>query len=115
MQSPQQKSDRKPRFFENFALGLKVLASELKWLGISLVHRWELSQMRKRLDEEYETLGGLKERRKSSDDPSLAEDIELSTRQIDFLKQEIDHLGEENERSRADYVDCRLEKWGMKG
>jgi cell division protein FtsB len=104
----------KPRFFETFGLGLKLVASELKWLGIEAIHRLEARQMKRRLAEEQRELGELTQKKTAQPDSAAYDrEIELALKQVEFLKEEIDHLEAENRRSRQDYIAKRAKRWGL--
>jgi len=96
-------------------LGLKVLASELRWTLLRALRQLEIRQLRKRLDQEYSTLGRLTA---NMADEAVADDEiryehELSLGQVAFLRQEIAHLEAERQRSRSEYVRRRMSKWNM--
>ncbi|CCH49746.1 hypothetical protein [Pseudodesulfovibrio piezophilus] len=72
---------------EVFLLGLKTWTAEVKWLGKSVLTRFEISRLEKELNREYGILGRLAESPRGKKDEK-----ELSLRQIDFLKEEIETL-----------------------
>ncbi len=95
----------------NLVMGWKVLSSEFKWLGIRAFRRWEIKQLRKRLDSEYQTVGKLVTDLLENNlplDPKTPE-AELSIKQISFLKEEIEHMEKELAASRKDYVTRRTQ------
>lgn len=81
---------------DNFRLGLSVWTSEMKWLATSLVRRFEISRLAKRLDEEYTRLGRVAEAPRGR----MAEK-ELCLKQIAFLKDEMAALQDELEARRT--------------
>lgn len=83
--------------------GFSVMGSELQWVAIRSLRDWEIRQLRKRLQEEYTTLGRL-----DAEETSDSRDAELSRRQISFLKEEIDHLEQELVRARQEFVRSRV-------
>lgn len=89
-------------------LGWKLLASELRWLALKSLRRWEVRQLRKRLRQEYTTLGRL-----TSQDASQ-EATDLCRRQIEFLQEEIEYLEKELATTRDDIVSRRVQQWGLK-
>ena len=98
------------------ALGLKVLASEYKWLGLKGMRAFEIRQMKRRLDQEYTVLG--RALSKILTDPEakkasfpIDEDTRLILRQISFLRDEISLLEEEREQLREHFVARRKEAW----
>ena len=96
----------------NLVMGWKVLSSEFKWLFIRAFRRWEIKQLRKRLNEEYQTVGELFSDlldQKKPLDPATPE-AELSIKQISFLKEEIDHMETELSASRKDYISRRTQE-----
>ncbi len=70
-----------------FLLGLKTWLAEIKWLTKSVLTRFEISRLEKELEQEYGTLGRIAEMPRGK-----KEEKELSLKQIDFLKEEIDTL-----------------------
>lgn len=101
----------------NLRLGLRVLASELRWLVQRGLRGLEIRQVRKRLEQEYLTLGQISARlaAEDADRDSLRRDQELSVAQVAFLEQELALLEAERERSRAEYVRRRVNKWDLHG
>lgn len=92
--------------------GFKVLASEAKWVFIKSFRLWEIKQMKKRLAEEYQTLGTSFANchiTNTAFDPNTS-DNDLTLKQIAFLLEEIKHLEEELATTRSEYVKCRTVK-----
>jgi hypothetical protein len=107
------KNFQEPSFFKalwsNLLNGWKVIFSEFNWLFIKAFRRWEIKQLRKRLNEEYLALGKVYAffvEEKKSLDPEDTE-AEIPLKQISFLKEEIEHMEEELEKSRVEYVERR--------
>ncbi len=99
-------------------LGLLVLGSELRWIVLRGLRELEIRQMRKRLNQEYLTLGRCAERMSLTDAGTaeaeqLQRDNALSLGQVAFLKQEIALLEKERERSRGEYVRRRVSNWNL--
>ncbi len=92
---------------ETIVLGWKLLASELRWLALKSLRRWEIRQLRKRLRQEYANLGRLT----SQNAPKDATD--LARRQIEFLHEEIEYLEKELATTRDDMISRRLQQWGL--
>ena len=117
-------TDRRQRggFWDNLVTGLKVLASELRWMVIGRLRAFEIRQLRHRLKNEYETLGRLAEPVMAATEagkrPTLSaetrRDADLSLKQIDFLREEIDLLEDERRRSRHRFEQQRAEELGLK-
>ncbi len=80
-----------------FLLGLKTWLAEIRWLTKSILTRYEISRLEKELEQEYGTLGRITEMGKGK-----KQDKELSLKQIDFLKEEIETLRSELARDRED-------------
>ncbi len=70
-----------------FLLGLKTWLAEIKWLTKYLLTRFEISRLEKELEQEYALLGRIAEMPRGK-----KEEKELSLKQIDFLKEEIETL-----------------------
>jgi hypothetical protein len=97
--------------WNNLLNGWKVIFSEFKWLFIKMFRRWEIKQLRKRLNEEYLSLGKVYAffvEEKKPLDPEDTE-AEIPLKQISFLKEEIDHMEQELQKSRSEYVKRRSE------
>lgn len=89
--------------------GLRLLASETKWVFIRGFRRWEIRQMEKRLAEEYQNLGkSFSESRSRGEafDPATS-DNDLTLKQIDFLREELAHLEADLDATRNAYVKGR--------
>lgn len=100
-------------------LGLKVLAYELKWLVMKGIRGLELKQLERRLEAEYAALGkavaaGVADRNPKEPMPEPDHDMELALKQIDFLKEEIDHLIAEREKTAEEYQARRDKLFGPK-
>lgn len=83
--------------------GWSVMGRELQWGAIRSLRSWEIRQLRKRLQEEYTTLGRLS----ADDDSAQTREAEIARRQISFLQEEIDHLEQELVRARQEFVHDR--------
>lgn len=97
--------------------GLKVLVSELKWQCISIIRGLETRQMHKRLGREYQALGEMAYAaitRTDDDKPLPPADVKMLTavKQIDFLRDEIEHLKHESGRLRNEFVHNRSKNLG---
>lgn len=73
-----------------FQLGVQTWVTEMKWLAKSGLSRWEISRLEKELEEEYANLGRIAEAPRGK-----KEEKEMSLKQIQFLKEEIETLKEE--------------------
>jgi hypothetical protein len=82
-----------------FRIGLSVYWSELRWLGVSLLRRYEISRLAKRLREEYTRLGRVAEAPRGK-----MPEKELCLKQIAFLKEEMATLEKELEARRMERV-----------
>ncbi|MBC17823.1 conserved protein of unknown function [Pseudodesulfovibrio profundus] len=82
---------------EVFTLGLKTWVAEIKWLGKSILTRFEISRLEKELEQEYGNLGRIAEAPRGR-----KAEKEMSLRQIDFLKEEIETLKDELIRDREE-------------
>ncbi|WP_243544374.1 hypothetical protein [Pseudodesulfovibrio tunisiensis] len=87
--------ERKESLPELFLLGLRTWLAEMKWLCRSLVRRFEISRLEKELEQEYALLGRIAEAPRGK-----MEEKEMSLKQIEFLKSEIETLGTELARDR---------------
>lgn len=89
--------------FKTISLGVKSIFSEVHWNVIKGLRKWEIKELKKKLDREYLKLGklyyGLKE-----DDEEAKKEIELAKNQIDFLETEINSLEKEMESLRDKIV-----------
>jgi cell division protein FtsB len=70
-----------------FLLGLKTWLEEIKWLGKSVLARFEISRLEKELEQEYGILGRITESPKGK-----KEEKGLCLKQVSFLKEEIETL-----------------------
>jgi hypothetical protein len=98
--------------------GLKVLASELKWQLVHIFRRLETRQMNKRLEREHRILGEAvfeKMRRSEEGAPLPPPDGKMLTaaKQIEFLRDEIEHLRMESRRMRSELVSNRSKDLGF--
>jgi hypothetical protein len=99
--------------------GLKVLGSELKWQCISIIRGLETRQMHKRLGREYQALGEMAYAsitKTAEDKPMPHADVKMlsTVKQIDFLRDEIEHLKRESGRLRNEFVHNRSKSLGYK-
>jgi len=105
----------------NFLLGLKVLYGECRWICLKALRGAELSQMRKRLDQEYGALGkaladqlaGLKFTPGQALPPAGPQ-TELGLKQIEFLKEEIEFMLAEQLRQRSEFIATRRKLLGIR-
>ncbi len=95
-------------FLPTMALGLRVLWSETAWMLQNAVRRFEISQMRRRLNEEYAALG--RAANGEGDDDAMR----LAASHIAFLKEEIVFLETERETKRAELVARRTRSLGLR-
>lgn len=117
-----QKAHEKRNIFNNFILGLRVLASEIQWLGLLWLRRQEARQLRKRLREEQTSLGAAFAAHLATAPPldpaqeplpPLDADSLLAYKQVCFLQQELDHLQHERSTMRQDFVARRKQRLGI--
>ena len=95
--------------------GFKLLASETRWVFIRGLRRWEIRQMEKRLAEEYVNLGksyAACQIKGEAFDPKTS-DNDLTLKQISFLQEEVAHLEQELDATRAEFVKGRTEDAGV--
>lgn len=98
------------KILQPFVSGTQLLLSETKWAFIKAIRSWEIRQIKKRLTQEYQTLGQSyadAHLQKAPFDPCNNEN-DLTLRQIIFLRDEITHLKGELVASRAEFVDKRV-------
>lgn len=100
-------------------IGLSVLCSELKWMILRALRTWEISQLRKRLRQELFNLGmaeaalaGL-DLEQAQAQPNIFNEKELSLKQISFLTDEIKFLTNQMDAQRQEYVQRRVQAWGL--
>jgi cob(I)alamin adenosyltransferase len=84
----------RPSLLKSISLSIKVLVSEIHWNIIKGLRKWEIKELKKRLDREYLTLGKLTFHLNEKDDEQKSQ-VELTKQQIEFLEKEIKSL--ENE------------------
>ena len=80
-----------------FLLGVKTWLAEVKWLGRSVLGRFEIGRLEKELEREYAALGRIAEAPRGK-----KEEKELCLKQVAFLKDEIATLRQELARDRED-------------
>lgn len=108
----------------NFYLGIRVIFSELSWLGLKGLRAWELQQLKKRLAQEHTALGiavaaDLKGREPEYDLgrkvelPALGDDSVLAMKQVRFLETEIAHLRSERQTMRQQFEARLRRKFGL--
>lgn len=106
-------------FFRVFLLGLKVLGSEFQWMFINGLRNWEIAQLRKRLTQEYRTLGMIEaagaglELAKNDQELDIFDEKELAINQIAFLLDEIAYLKAQVLEERNAYIQRRVRKWNL--
>jgi hypothetical protein len=101
--------------FKPVVTGFKLMASESKWIFIRGFRRWEIRQMEKRLAEEYQTLGKSYAQSQADGrdfDPKASEN-DLTLRQVAFLREELAHLEQDLDATRAAYVKSRTKESGV--
>lgn len=112
-------------------LGLLVLFSEVQWILLLLLRNWEISQLRKRLNQEYHSLGLAQAATTGQDinqgevqaaavnytaavkDTAIFCEKDLALKQISFLSDEIKHLTAQLDIERQDYIRRRVQAWGL--
>ncbi|NJB66944.1 hypothetical protein GGQ74_000584 [Desulfobaculum xiamenense] len=108
---------------DNLITGLKVLADETKWIVLKGLRAVEIRQMEKRLESEYAAIGrhihdgivpGEDGRKSSGTIPPVDDDLLLSLKQIEFLREEIDYLRNERTRVREALLKARVQDLGLK-
>ncbi len=103
----------------NLFLGFKVLASEFKWMCIRCLRNWEIAQLRKRLHQEYHTLGMIEAARsdldigKAGQQLDIFDEKELAIKQIAFLLDEVQYLTTQLQEERREYVRRRVLRWNL--
>lgn len=107
-------------FWSNLTTGLKVVASELRWIVAGRVRAFEIMQLRRRLEREYEALGRLAEPQLAAlragaeaDLSGLGRDADLCLKQIEFLREEIALLDGDRRRSRRRFEEQRARDLGL--
>ncbi len=111
--------DRQGGFWDNLATGLKVVGSELRWIVLGRVRAFEIRQLGRRLEREFETLGRLAEPVLAAHDAktikTLSSDagVNLCLKQIEFLREEIAQLEDARLNSRRGLAHQRAEDLGM--
>ena len=117
-----QTDEGKRNIFSNFILGLRVLLSEIQWLGLLWLRHQEARQLAKRLREEQTNLGAAMAEHlhaaaplEPGKDPlpPLDADSLLAYKQVRFLQQELDHLRNERSTMRQDFVARRKQRLGV--
>ncbi len=94
--------------FRAIPLSIKVLISEIHLKIITGLRRWEIKELKKRLDREYLTLGKLYYNLDEKDEEQKKE-IELAKNQIEFLEKEIKSLEKQIEQLREKIIKDRIE------
>jgi hypothetical protein len=99
--------------------GLLVVFSEIKWCILLAFRNWEISQLRKRLNQEFHNLGlaeaaivGLDVHLEAVGD-DIFNEKDLALKQVSFLSDEIKHLMAQLETERQEYVRRRVQAWGL--
>lgn len=92
--------------FKTISLSVKAICSEVHFNVIKALRKWEIRELKKRLDREYLTLGKLYYNLKEDDEETLKK-IELAKNQIDFLEEEISSLEKEISTLREKIVEDR--------
>jgi len=96
-------------FLEAFTLGIKVIFSEIHWHLLRGLRLWEIKQLKRRLENEYQKMGQLS--RKESETQEFESQKELCNNQIEFLEKEIEFLEKELEKLHNDIISKRRQKW----
>ncbi len=100
----EKKEKRFSGLFKTISMGIKVLLSEIYWVILKGLRKWEIYDLKKRLNNEYAEFGRL-----TFHDPQNKKEIKVCTEQIEFLKNEIEFLENEIKRIREDILKKRKE------
>jgi hypothetical protein len=113
--SPRCADSYRRSFVQVLVIGLRLIPSEVGWNILRRLRLWEIRQMAKRLDREYQTFGRLKAaaEQSSQDSSGLNEELEVSRKQIEFLRTEIDFLKQELQNLRQNVLEKRRQKWAV--
>ncbi len=104
--------------------GLQVMAAEAKWLILSAIRSFEISRLKKRLQEEEALFGSLiaKSIENTASDPSStgpdagsceSAQSKVALKQIAFIKEEIAYLQRDRENIRQEFYERRKKKLGI--
>ncbi len=94
--------------FEAISIGIKVLLSEIYWTILKSLRKWEICELKKRLNKEYAELGKL-----TAHNPKNKKEIKLCMEQIEFLKNEVEFLEKELEKIREEILKKREKNWNL--
>jgi len=94
---------------EIVSLGLKVWLSEIKWVMLDFLRNREITQLKKRLDQELISLG----KTRIEDTAAADEALDLAKKQVEFLEAEIAHLTGERDELRRNMIRKRMQSWGL--
>ncbi|GAB6888018.1 hypothetical protein JCM13304A_15160 [Desulfothermus okinawensis JCM 13304] len=101
-------STMKPSLLQTIPLSIKAIISEVHFNIIKGLRKWEIKDLKKRLDREYLNLGKLYYNLKE-DDENQQEQIEVAKKQIEFLESEISSLEKQIENLRDEIIKKRTE------
>jgi hypothetical protein len=119
MQQPESLQSTLKIHWHNVSLGLRVVGSELKWLFLRILRNWEISQLRRRLEQEYALLGRTEAEAAGLDvsaSPArthIFDEKELALKQIAFLLDEIGFLSTQIQEERSAYIEHRVREWNV--
>lgn len=100
-------------------LGLLVIFSEINWMFLLAFRNWEISRLRKRLNQELFSLGMAEAASAGLDldqlqpQTDIFNEKDLALKQISFLSDEIRHLTRQLGVERQEYVNRRARNWGL--
>ena len=99
----------KPSLFKSIPLSIKAIISEVHFNIIKGLRKWEIKDLKKRLEREYINLGKLYYNLQEGDEKQQ-EQIDLTKKQIEFLEKEIAYLEKQIEELRDQIIRKRTEK-----
>ena len=94
-------SQNEKTVYENLCFGLSVWKKNMKSMFSDLVHKFEVKQLEKRLEQEYGALGkAASTHLETNEENPVAPSFEMvsSFKQVTFLKEEITRLKNEHKR-----------------
>ena len=95
-------------------LGLRVIGSEIHWKILEAIRKWEIRQLQKRLNQEYEILGQLEVKEAEAElNKEQEAEKELCLKQVHFLQEEIQFLQQALDNMRREYIKERLSAWKL--
>jgi len=102
-------------FVQVMLIGLRLIPNEVAWNVMRRLRLWEIKQMQRRLEREYQTYGrqALAAELTSEADEDRGQEMELTRKQIDFLEKEVSFLTQELQNLRQNMVAKRRHKWAV--